>query len=61
MARTAEVVRARCATAGTATADPASVEAADAATLAFWEDPDKKALLDAPTKLADIAMDTVTA
>jgi hypothetical protein len=47
--------------AGTAVADPASVEAADPETAAFWDDGAKKALLDAPTKLADIPIETATA
>jgi len=47
--------------AGTAVADPASVEAADPETAAFWDDSAKKALLDAPTKLADIPIETATA
>jgi len=45
--------------AGTAVPDPASVTSADAPTQSFWEE--KKAELEAPTKLADVPMDTLTA
>lgn len=50
-----------CSPAGTAIPDPSSVEAADAACLAFWEDPEKKALTETQTKVADVPLDTVTA
>ena len=42
---------------GVATADPASIEAAaaDKELMAFWEDEEKKALLEAPTSLEAIA------
>jgi len=45
---------------GTAVADPSSVSGADAETTAFWEDPEKKALLDAPKALAEVPLDTAT-
>ena len=46
--------------AGTAVADPASVEAGSAAA-ALLEDEEKKALLEAPTKVAEVPLETATA
>jgi len=45
--------------AGTAVADPKSIEAADPETLAWWEDEANKALLAEPKKLADIPLEDV--